>query len=412
MNKTYLEKQQKIKEENLKYDFLPSMLEIIEKPENKVSNIIIWLVLALIVTAVVWAAFAKTDIAVTAQGSVMPKGNLISVSSPYGGEIKEIAIEEGQSVKQGDLLFLLDTSAEEESKVFLEYELNLLEIQREIYTSLKAYREKQLSEDAKGEEEEEPEKEQKNEKKVIEENKTLPDSKWEKYGIDVSLYGENTSVAEAILAEEELYEVQLEEYRASLKTTQNKEVTQGQIEELIAQRNLTVLQNLNSLEVKIKETEKNIEETNRAIEQKHIKAQTNGIITNMSVNSIGQLITAGTQVAYIIPENEETIFKAYVKSSDIEGLKSGDNVSVRISALKDTPYDRLKGTIQRIGDAAVNIDGMGSVYRVDIALPEISEGYLKTGQEGSCDILIGKRSVLNYFLEPFLKGMKESLHEK
>jgi len=410
MNKAYLEKQQKIKEENLKYDFLPSMLEIIEKPENKVSNIIIWLVLTLIVTAVVWAAFAKVDIAVTAQGSIMPKGNLISVSSSYGGEIKEIAIEEGQSVKQGDLLFLLDTSAEEESKVFLEYELNLLEIQREIYTSLKAYREKQLSEDAKGEEE--PEKEQKNEKKVIKENKTLPDSKWEKYGIDVSLYGENTSVAEAILAEEELYEVQLEEYRASLKTTQNKEVTEGQIDELIAQRNLTVLQNLNSLEVKIKETEKNLEETNRTIEQKHIKAQADGIVTSLSINSEGQLITAGTQVAYIIPENEEIIFKAYVNSSDIEGLKIGDSVSVRIAALKDTQYDRMEGRIQRIGDVAVSIEGMGSVYRVDIALPEIPDGYLKIGEEGSCDILIGKRSVLNYFLEPFLKGMKDSLHEK
>ncbi len=410
MNKTYLDKQMKIKEDNLKYDFLPSMLEIIEKPENKVSNIIIWLVLALIVTAVVWAAFAKTDIAITAQGSIMPKGNFISVSSSYGGEIKEIAIEEGQSVKQGDLLFLLDTSAEEESKVFWEYELNLLEIQREIYTSLKAYREKQLSEDAKGEEE--PEKEQKNEKKVIEENKTLPDSKWEKYGIDVSLYGENTSVAEAILAEEELYEVQLKEYRASLKTTQNKEVTEGQIDELIAQRNLTVLQNLNSLEVKIKETEKNLEETNRAIEQKHIKAQADGIVTSLSINSEGQLITAGTQVAYIIPENEEIIFKAYVNSSDIEGLKIGDSVSVRIAALKDTPYDRMEGRIQRIGDVAVSIEGMGSVYRVDIALPEIPDGYLKIGEEGSCDILIGKRSVLNYFLEPFLKGMKDSLHEK
>ena len=410
MNKTYLDKQMKIKEDNLKYDFLPSMLEIIEKPENKVSNIIIWLVLALIVTAVVWVAFAKTDIAITAQGSIMPKGNFISVSSSYGGEIKEIAIEEGQSVKQGDLLFLLDTSAEEESKVFWEYELNLLEIQREIYTSLKAYREKQLSEDAKGEEE--PEKEQKNEKKVIEENKTLPDSKWEKYGIDVSLYGENTSVAEAILAEEELYEVQLKEYRASLKTTQNKEVTEGQIDELIAQRNLTVLQNLNSLEVKIKETEKNLEETNRAIEQKHIKAQADGIVTSLSINSEGQLITAGTQVAYIIPENEEIIFKAYVNSSDIEGLKIGDSVSVRIAALKDTPYDRMEGRIQRIGDVAVSIEGMGSVYRVDIALPEIPDGYLKIGEEGSCDILIGKRSVLNYFLEPFLKGMKDSLHEK
>ena len=385
MNKTYLEKQKKIKEENLKYDFLPSMLEIIEKPENKVSDIIIWLVLALIITAVVWAAFAKTDIAVTAQGSIMPKGSLVSVSSPYGGEIKELAVEEGQKVNRGDLLFMLDTSAEEESRTFLEYELSLLIIQQKTYASLKAYREKQQSEGENREEKQE--KEQKKGEKEIEENAGLLSSKWDEYGIDSLQFGEYAS-------------------------TQNKEVTEGQIDELIAQRNLTVLQNLNSLEVKIKETEKDIEESNRVIEQKHIKAQTDGIITNMSVNSIGQLITAGTQVAYIIPENEETIFKAYVKSSDIEGLKIGDSVSVRIAALKDTPYDRMEGHIQRIGDVAVSIEGMGSVYRVDIALQEIPDGYLKIGEEGSCDILIGKRSVLNYFLEPFLKVMKDSLHEK
>lgn len=410
MNKTYLEKQQKIKEENLKYDFLPSMLEIIEKPENKVSNIIIWLVWALIVSAVVWAAFAKTDIAITAQGSIMPKGNLISVSSSYGGEIKEIAVEEGQNVKKGDLLFSLDTSAEKESKAFLEYELNLLYIQQETYSAIKTYRENQPVD--KKEQKLESEKNGQTDEQGIAEEEESKQSKWDKYGVELTKYGNNISIAEAILTEEELYEVRLKEYRASLQTAQNKEVAQGQLEELIAERDLTILQNLNSLRVKIKETEKNIDDTERIIEQKSIKAQVGGIVTNLSVNTTGQLINAGTQVAYIIPENDENVFKAYVNSSDIEGLKIGDSVSVRIAALKDTPYDRMEGHIQRIGDVAVSIEGMGSVYRVDIALPEIPDGYLKIGEEGSCDILIGNRSVLNYFLEPFLKGMKDSLHEK
>lgn len=410
MNKTYLDKQMKIKEDNLKYDFLPSMLEIIEKPENKVSNIIIWLVLALIVSAVVWAAFAKTDIAITAQGSIMPKGNLISVSSSYGGEIKEIAVEEGQNVKKGDLLFSLDTSAEEESKAFLEYELNLLYIQQETYSAIKTYRENQPIE--KKEQKLESEKNGQTDEQGMAEEEESKQSKWDKYGVELTKYGNNISIAEAIFTEEELYEVRLKEYRASLQTAQNKEVAQGQLEELIAERDLTILQNLNSLRVKIKETEKNIDDTERIIEQKSIKAQVGGIVTNLSVNTTGQLINAGTQVAYIIPENDENVFKAYVKSSDIEGLKLGDTVSVRIAALKDTPYDRIAGRIQRIGDAAVSVEGMGNAYRVDIGLSDIPEEYLKTGQEGICDILIGKRSVLNYFLEPFIMGMKESLHEK
>lgn len=332
MNKTYLENRQKIKEKNLKYDFLPSMLEIIEKPENKVSNIIIWLVLALIVTAVVWAALAKTDISVTAQGSVVPKDNLFSVMSVTGGEVTEIAVEDGQRVNEGDLLFAFDSTNEEETLKLLDYEISVLEKQKQTYEELMLDVEERLGEEQK----------------------------------DLSIEAERISI----------------------------------------------LQNIDSLEVQIKELDFKKKEVNQSIDKKRIVATTSGILTNSSVQAKGQLISAGDNLAYIIPDDAELIFKAYVKSSDIEGLKPGDTVSVRIAALKDTPYDRMEGSVQRIGDVAVNIEGLGSVYRVDISLPELPKDNLKIGQEGNCDVIIGQRTVLSYFIEPFIKGLNESMHEK
>lgn len=332
MNKTYLEKQQKIKEENLKYDFLPSMLEIIEKPENKVSNIIIWLVLALIVTAVVWAAFAKTDIAVTAQGSIVPKDSLFSVMSVTGGEVTEIAVIEGHRVNEGDLLFAFDSTTEKETLKLIDYEISVLEKQKQTYEELLLDIEEQMGEEQK----------------------------------DLSIETERISI----------------------------------------------LQNIDSLEVQIKELDFKKKEVNQSIDKKRIVATTSGILTNSSVQAKGQLISAGENLAYIIPDDAELFFKAYVKSSDVEGLKPGDTVSVRIAALKDTPYDRMEGSVQRIGDVAVNIEGLGSVYRVDISLPKIPEKNLKIGQEGNCDVIIGQRTVLSYFIEPFIKGLNESMHEK
>jgi multidrug resistance efflux pump len=388
MSKSYIEKQSKIKEENLKYDFLPSMLEIIEKPENKMSTVIIILVLALLITSVIWAAFAKTNIVVTAQGSVIPKGNLIAATTIYGGEVSEICVEEGQGVKKGDLLLSIDSTKEQEDKDLLEYELDILVAQKESYEKIKECRE------AKAEMDNE------------EENSI------ENYGIDVIKYGDNASVAETIIAEENLYELQLKEYNLAISDSQNKKLAETQKEEFIAQRDLTILQSITSLEVKIRDAENSIDENKRIIEQKRLYANADGIITNLSVNTVGQVVQSGAQAMYIIPSDEELIFKAYVRSADIEGVEEGDKVSVRVAALKDTDYSRIEGNVIRIEDAAVNVDGLGNVYQVDVRLDDVPREFLKVGQEGSCDISIGERTILNYFMEPFIDGFKESMHER
>ncbi|MBR6094545.1 MAG: HlyD family efflux transporter periplasmic adaptor subunit [Lachnospiraceae bacterium] len=324
----------------------------------------------------------------------MPKNNLISVTNAYGGKVEEIFVSDGQKVKEGDVLLTMDTQTEEENMGFLDYELSLLMVQKDVYSALKAYHDK--------------EKEAEGQEKPLAKEQTPS----EKYGIDLSKYESNAPVAEALLAEEELYEIRLQEYDLSIKAGQNREVLQNQKESFVAERNLTIIQNLNSIAVKMEETEKEKRELLRTIEQKNIKAEADGVVTNLSVNTKGQLLGQGSQIAYIIPDGEETVFRAYVKSSDIEGIQAGENVRVRIAALNDTAYERLEGTVLMVGDAALNVDGLGSVYRVEVELKDIPEGILKTGEEGTCDILLGKRSVLDYFLEPFISGLQDSLHER
>ena len=118
----YVIKHEKIMEKNLKYDFLPQMLEIIEKPENKLSNIIIIMILALILSAVIWASLAKVDMVVTATGNVMPEGNLVSVINPYGGEVTEIKVKDGEEISKGQAIMTIYSESEKNSLEKLEYE--------------------------------------------------------------------------------------------------------------------------------------------------------------------------------------------------------------------------------------------------------------------------------------------------
>ena len=58
---------------------------------------------------------------------------------------------------------------------------------------------------------------------------------------------------------------------------------------------------------------------------------------------------------------------------------------------------------------------MGNVYKIEVEID--SEGFneeikLMAGMSGAVEIDVGKRSVLDYFLEPILQGMKNSLKEQ
>jgi hypothetical protein len=61
------------------YDFLPSVLEVTERPPNKVAQWITWSIIILFFSAIAWACIGKVDIVVTGRGvlqkAVDSKGN-------------------------------------------------------------------------------------------------------------------------------------------------------------------------------------------------------------------------------------------------------------------------------------------------------------------------------------------------
>ncbi len=57
-----------------------------------------------------WSAFAELDSAVVATGVVAAESNRKTVQHLEGGIIQDILVREGQRVKQGDVLFRLDTT--------------------------------------------------------------------------------------------------------------------------------------------------------------------------------------------------------------------------------------------------------------------------------------------------------------
>ena len=66
---------------------------------------------------------------------------------------------------------------------------------------------------------------------------------------------------------------------------------------------------------------------------------------------------------------------------------------------------------QRIIGRSLDISERGVVYSVKITL-EIIPKDIKPGMDGSVDIIVGTKTVMEYFLEPFKKGINNIMCEK
>ena len=133
----YVLKHSKKRDKELKYDFMPSLLEIIERPAHKAGTVIIISIFTLLIFAVIWARCSKIDVVVTSTGSIQPVGNINVVKSYSSGTVKAINVVEGQYVNQGDILIELDTEALDIDVNQLNTQKMILETQHEIYTMIK-----------------------------------------------------------------------------------------------------------------------------------------------------------------------------------------------------------------------------------------------------------------------------------
>ena len=91
-------------------EFLPAVLEIQEAPPSPIGRAILWTILAVFTSGVLWATLGWIDIVATAQGKIIPSG-YSKVIQPYEtGVITAIHVQDGQIVKRGEVLIELDST--------------------------------------------------------------------------------------------------------------------------------------------------------------------------------------------------------------------------------------------------------------------------------------------------------------
>ena len=109
--------------------------EVLLKQSPFWARSITWTLIGGTTFGLVWLGFAKTEEIVISQGKLEPLSKVIDVQMPIGGIIDDLRVEDGQLVKKGDLLIVLDTDITEKR---VENGKKLLDMNNEILVRLKS----------------------------------------------------------------------------------------------------------------------------------------------------------------------------------------------------------------------------------------------------------------------------------
>lgn len=405
----YLLKQSRKKEEDLKYDFMPSMLEIIERPAHKAGSIIILTFFSLLLIAIIWAGNSKIDIITAANGSIQPAGNLNVIKAYSNSTVKAIYIREGEYVKKGDILIELDMDSIKVNEKKLLKQKKVCQVKQKLYDKIG-------KEDISKVKVESYEKELKPcVQTILDEDSsyqnTIQSLKREESNADI-----NRKIAKIQLEEykENGTKRQVKSQKLILKQYElEKKQTNDKIKDAKLQYSAKVNSNLVEIKQELEEINSNIEQYKLSKKFQKITAPVNGCINTISVNTIGQVVSGSEELVTIVPGSASLEMVCYVKNMDIADIHIGTETEIKLEAYPYNKYNTVKGKVKYISPSAFVNEQMGSVYLVKIEIVEKPEGIdLISGLTGSAEMKIGKRSILEYFLEPIKKGFGDSLKEK
>ena len=308
-----------------------------------------------------WASFASLSSAIIGNGTVKVVSNRKKVQSPDGGTVRAIEVENGQRVKAGDVLVLLDDTRERASLDVIQgnYDLaqatvarlqaerngaeaiefpqellsrasnpgvaDLMEGQRQMFdvrqqalagqTNLIREQITQLNEQSKG---------------LVAQS----EAEAEQIGISESEHdGLSKLLKKGLISKTRVLE--LEREAARLKGRRNDfEAQTASAQAQIAQANLQILQQrmnfvsevndeLGKQKAELFTLAQQLSDARHSLDQKVIRATANGIAVELNVHTLGGVVEPGATLLEIVPVEDNLVIEAHIRPTDIDNLATG-----------------------------------------------------------------------------------------
>jgi membrane fusion protein, adhesin transport system len=373
---------------------------------------VLYLIAAVLVSALTWASVARVDEVTRADARVIPEGREQVIASLEGGILRDMSVHEGMEVEAGQELAEIDPTRFEAQQA--EGETKRIALKASIA---------RLTAEATGRPLAFP-------PEVIAASSGTA-------GEEASYFARKRALDDAVASNQRGIEMLRRELNVSEQMSAKGLLSEMDVLHLRRQINDMALQSEDRINrfrqdasselIKQRTDLAQIEEQQAGrqdvLRRTVIKSPVHGLVKNIRINTLGGIIGPGAPIMEIVPLGKRTLIEARVKPGDIGFLQVGQTAQVKLTSYDATIYGALEGVIETISPDAIGDPdrAVGSAdptyYRVMLRV-ENNKLHEKgkslpvlPGMTGTAEVRIGERSVLNFLLRPMLKS-KEAFRER
>lgn len=191
-----------------------------------------------------------------------------------------------------------------------------------------------------------------------------------------------------------------------------------QIERLTTSRVEDAVGELNTVRSSLADLEEQINAAQSILQRTIAKAPTDGIVVRSLYNIEEGVIRPGEVVMELLPTTDQMIIEARVSSQDIDSIRLGQEAQMMFSALNARITPQVRGKViyvsaDRVVDEKTGASFYTTRLTIDEKLPtEIKPEQVYPGMPVETFIGTGDRTFLVYLLRPFLDSFSKAFREE
>jgi len=142
------------------------------------------------------------------------------------------------------------------------------------------------------------------------------------------------------------------------------------------------------------------------------------VIKTMYIATVGGVVRAGGTVADLVPAGDVLVVEAKLPVQDVGHVRSGQTATLKLASAEAVRFGNLEGKVVNVSPDALTTAQGGTFYKVRI---ETERDYfqqralrydLVPGVRVACSILTGRRTALEYLLDPLIGGANTAFRER
>ncbi len=432
------------------YEFMNSLSAAVLQTTPKRIRVVLYFWIITIFSFLLWANYAYIDEITRGSGDIIPSGENQMIQNLEGGIVQEILVQEGDTVKKGQLLIRIDNikskssfgannikvdslaakivrlKAEATGKKFnppkelkikaskfvKNEKLLYITNQRQHVSKLNSLKEQLIQ--------------RKNE---LKEAKTAMRDVKESLGfITKELKMIKPMVLKGIKSKIEFFQLQREangireKYNGIKLSVPRLKSAIKEVENSIDESNLKFKSNaqlkLNEVVAEYDAITISSTALQDQVSRTNVVSPMNGIVQKLFVHTVGGVIQPGANILEIVPSGTKLLVEVKIKPSDIAFIYFKQKAKVKFTAYDFAIYGGLDGKVVLISPDTITDEKGDVFYSVRIQTDKNYLGSIEKplkiipGMTVSVDIITGSKTVLDYILKPILKTKQYTFTER